>query len=142
ASGPAKTASCVLQPRLCFCWRADILRFRSYRPVPKRSGLCRSHPQGREASQSAGAGADQVRTGNQSKDSESARPLRTALAARPCRRGDRIAVMSAFGGKADMAIALQMSAYDPKRTSRHTSLPATLQSAMLEHPGVILTLEG
>ena len=25
--------------------------------------------------------------------------------------------MSAFGGKADMAIALQMSAYDPKRTS-------------------------
>ena len=25
--------------------------------------------------------------------------------------------MSAFGGKADMAFALQMSAYDPKRTS-------------------------
>ena len=24
--------------------------------------------------------------------------------------------MSAFGGEADMAIALQMSAYDPKRT--------------------------
>src|SRR5262249_57635497 len=84
------SASLVLQPRFCFCWRADILRFRSYRPVPKRGGLCRSHPQGREASQSAGGGGEQVPTGNQSKDSESARPLRTALAARPCRRGHRV----------------------------------------------------
>ena len=30
--------------------------------------------------------------------------------------------MSAFGGKADMAFALQMSAFDPKRTSRATFL--------------------
>ena len=33
--------------------------------------------------------------------------------------------MSAFGGKADMPIALQMSAFDPKRTSRQSKpLPA------------------
>ena len=38
--------------------------------------------------------------------------------------------MSAFGGRADMAIALRMSAFDPKQTSE-TSLNA-LEAAELE----------
>ncbi len=38
-----------------------------------RGGLCRSHPQGREAGRPAGAGADQVRAGDQSQDRQGAR---------------------------------------------------------------------
>ena len=49
------------------------------RPVPARGRLRRSHPQGREAGRPAGAGADQVRAGDQPQDREGARP-------RPCRR--------------------------------------------------------
>ena len=54
--------------------RPDLLWARSGRPVPPRGGLCRSHPQGREARRPAGAGADQVRTGDQPQDREGARP--------------------------------------------------------------------
>ena len=109
--------------------RPDLLWARLRRPVPARGRLCRSHPQGREAGRPAGAGADQVRTGDQPQDRQGARPHRSAVAARPRRRGDRIngamsAIgtkrtcqvalhMSAFGGKADMR-SLQMSAFDPK----------------------------
>ena len=49
------------------------------RPAPARGRLRRSHPQGREAGRPAGAGADQVRAGDQSQDRQGARP-------RPCRR--------------------------------------------------------
>jgi putative tryptophan/tyrosine transport system substrate-binding protein len=44
--------------------------------------LRRSHPQGREASRHAGAGADQIRAGYQPQDCQSARPHSPALAAR------------------------------------------------------------
>ena len=70
--------------------RPDLLRARSRRPVPARGRLRRSHPQGREAGRPAGAGADQVRTGDQPQDRQGARPRRAADAARPRRRGDRM----------------------------------------------------
>ena len=60
------------------------------RPVPARGRLRRSHPQGREAGRPAGAGADQVRVGDQPQDREGARPRCAADAARPRRRGDRV----------------------------------------------------
>ena len=60
------------------------------RPVSPRGWLRRSHPQRREARRPAGAGADQVRVGDQSQDREGARPRRAADAARPRRRGDRM----------------------------------------------------
>ena len=56
-----------------------VLWARSDRPVPARGRLRRSHPQGREAGRPAGAGADQVRAGDQPQDRQGARP-------RPCRR--------------------------------------------------------
>ena len=59
--------------------RPDLLWVRSSRPVPPRGRLCRSHPQGREAGRPAGAGADEVRLGDQPQDRQGARP-------RPCRR--------------------------------------------------------
>src|SRR5260221_8445961 len=52
--------------------------------------LCRSHTQGREAGRPAGAGAEQVRVGDQPQDREGARPRRAADAARTRRRGDRM----------------------------------------------------
>src|SRR5215472_9402260 len=48
------------------------------------------HPQGRETRRPAGAGADQVRPGDQPQDREGARPRSAAVAARPRRRGDRM----------------------------------------------------
>ena len=60
------------------------------RPVPARGRLRRSHPQGREAGRPAGAGADQVRAGDQPQDRQGARPRSAADAARPRRRGDRM----------------------------------------------------
>jgi putative ABC transport system substrate-binding protein len=41
---------------------------------PARGKLCRSHPQGREASRPAGASASEVRVGGQPQDCEGARP--------------------------------------------------------------------
>ena len=57
---------------------------------PARGRLRRSHPQGREAGRPAGAGADQVRAGDQPQDRQGARPRSAADAARPRRRGDRM----------------------------------------------------
>ena len=54
--------------------RLDLLRARFARPVPARSQLHRSHPQGREAGRSSGSGADRVRAGDQSQDRQGARP--------------------------------------------------------------------
>jgi putative ABC transport system substrate-binding protein len=48
----------------------------------RHGGLRRSHPQGREAGQSAGAGADQVRAGNQSESRQGNRPRCAGDAAR------------------------------------------------------------
>ena len=67
------------EPLLRHRRRPDLLWARSDRPVPARGRLRRPHPQGREAGRSAGAGADQVRTGDQPQDRQGARP-------RQCRR--------------------------------------------------------
>jgi putative ABC transport system substrate-binding protein len=53
-----------------------------------RRRLRRSHPQRREARRPARAGADEVRTGDQSQDRKSARPRSATVAACPRRRGD------------------------------------------------------
>ena len=69
----------------------------SARPVPTRGRLCRSHPQGREAGRSAGAGANQIRAGDQPQDRQGARPRHAADGARPRRRGDRVNGSGYFG---------------------------------------------
>ena len=58
--------------------RPDLLWARFRRPVPARGRLRRPHPQGREAGRPAGAGADQVRAGDQPQDRQGARPRRAA----------------------------------------------------------------
>ena len=47
--GHAPTARGLLVPLLRHRWRFDLLRARSYRSLPPRGRLRRSHPQGREA---------------------------------------------------------------------------------------------
>ena len=69
---------------------SDLLRSRFIDQYRRAAGLRRSHPQGRKAGRPAGAGADQVRVGDQSQDREGARPRSSADAARPRRRGDRM----------------------------------------------------
>ena len=90
AGGPAQTARGLLRTLLRRRRRPDLLWARFRRPVPARGRLRRPHPQGREARRPAGAGADQVRAGDQPQDRQGARPRRAADAARPRRRGDRM----------------------------------------------------
>ena len=56
--------------------------------VPARRRLRRPHSQGRKARRAAGAGAGEVRAGDQPQDREGARPHRAPDTARPRRRGD------------------------------------------------------
>src|SRR5262249_30476377 len=70
--------------------RPGVVRLRSARHVPARRRLRRPHPQGRETGRSAGAGADQVRVGDQHEDRQGARPDGAGRGARPRRRGDRV----------------------------------------------------
>ena len=58
--------------------RSNFLRTRFPRPASARRRLRRSHPQGREASRPARAGADQVRTGDQPQDRQGAWPRSAA----------------------------------------------------------------
>ena len=64
-------------------------------PIRRAAGLRRPHPQRREAGRLAGAGADKVRTGDQSQDCQGAWPRPYRRAPRPRRRGDRIGMLSA-----------------------------------------------
>ena len=73
-------------------WRAGVLRTRSDGPVPPLRRLCGSHLARRETRRSAVPAADQVRAHDQPHSRQSARPRSAADAARPRRRGDRIAV--------------------------------------------------
>src|SRR5262245_31580977 len=75
---------------LCRCWRSDVIWAEPARRLSPLGLLCRPHPQGREAGRSSGAGADQVRAGDQPQDRKVARPRSTADAARARRRGDRV----------------------------------------------------
>jgi len=90
ARGPPQTAGGVPEPFLRQKRRPDLLRARFSRAASPRSWLRRSHLEGREARRPPGAGADEVRAGDQSQDGESARPRSPADTARPRRRGDRV----------------------------------------------------
>src|SRR5262249_18609450 len=81
----------------------------SHRSVPPSSRLRRPDPQGREAKRPAGAGADQVRAGDQPQDRQDTWSRSAAQHARPRRGGDRIRYSF---------IAAHLSAYGTKRTSR------------------------
>src|SRR5262249_4277773 len=59
-------------------------------PVPLRGPIRRPYPQGPEAGRPAGAGADQVRAGDQSESRQGNRPRCADNFACPRRRGDRV----------------------------------------------------
>jgi hypothetical protein len=82
--------------------------------LPRRGWLRRSHSQGREAGRHAGAGADRIRTGDQSQDRKDARSDHSAVAARHGRRGHRVGAMSAIGTKQTYRVALHMCAFGGK----------------------------
>src|SRR5262249_60635860 len=85
------------------------------RSVPSGGPLRRSHPQGREAGGPSGAGAEQVRIGDQPQDRESVRPHCAAIASRQRQRRDRVSgAMSAFGPKRTSLVAQHMSAFGGK----------------------------
>jgi hypothetical protein len=76
----------------CYGRRADLLWTGYCRHSPTLGFVCRSHPQGRETCRPAGASANQIRVGDQSQNREDAWPRCAPGAARPRRRGDRIAM--------------------------------------------------
>src|SRR5262249_52008307 len=90
AGGEAQAAGGLLGPLLRHCRRFDVLWAGSRRSVPPSSRLRRPDPQGREAKRPAGAGADQVRAGNQPQDRQDTWSRSAVHAAGPRRRGDRV----------------------------------------------------
>src|SRR5262249_44629617 len=90
AHGPPPAAHGLSVPLLRRKWRPRRLWTRYHKSVPARGRLCRSHPQGREARRSAGAGADQVRIGRQSQDRQGPRARNSVIGPRPRRRGHRM----------------------------------------------------
>src|SRR5262245_35434472 len=90
AGGTASAAHGLLGPRLGPRRGPDLLRARSGRAFSARGRLRQSYPQGRETGRPAGAGTDQVRTGDQFQDRQVAGPRSAADASRPRRRGDRM----------------------------------------------------
>src|SRR6266511_4046468 len=90
AGSQASNARSLFPTHVCRRRRSNLVRSRCARPVPARGRLRRSHPQGREAGRPAGAGADQVRAGDQPQDRQGARPRHAGNRAGPRRRGDRM----------------------------------------------------
>jgi len=86
----AQAAGGLLGPLLRHCRRFDVLWAGSRRSVPPSSRLRRPDPQGREAKRPAGAGADQVRAGDQPQDRQDTWSRSAARHARPRRRGGRM----------------------------------------------------
>jgi ABC transporter substrate binding protein len=70
--------------------RSDFRRRRSHRYLPPRRILRRPDLEGRQSRRSSPAGADQVRTGDQSEDCQHTGTHCAADAARTGRRGDRM----------------------------------------------------
>src|SRR5205085_566203 len=102
--GGAAPAACGLSLPLLREGRRSVVLWNRYRGSISASGfICRSNPQGREAGQSAGAGSDEIRVGDQPQDRQDARPDRAVDVASPRRRGDRMrrrAFISLLGGAA------------------------------------------
>jgi hypothetical protein len=78
---------------LCRKRRPDVVWTQTDRRIPPHSRVRRPHSQGREPFRPAGAGADQVRAGDQPEDCEGAQLGNTAVVARPRRRSNRIAML-------------------------------------------------
>src|SRR5262245_14686097 len=94
-------------------WLA-VLWARPGRSLPARCGIRRSHPQGREASGSAGAEPEQVRTGGQPQDRQGAWPPNSRQTGCHRRRGHRMTAkmkrrefILAFGGAAASIVSTQ-----------------------------------
>src|SRR5262249_51574663 len=97
----AQPADCLLRAAPCIAHNVDYTRERHRRPIdelrPQSDGqlsagrpLCRPYPQEREAGESSGPAADQVRAVHQPDDRQGARDYRPVKCARPRRRGDRM----------------------------------------------------
>src|SRR5262249_37321695 len=96
------------------------LRNQHWRCISPSWPVHRKNSQGRQADRPAGRAANQIRVGDQSQNREDAWPRSAALAAHPCRRGDRIEMLCAavhepdFGPQRTCASALHMSAFEGK----------------------------
>src|SRR5262245_8547464 len=87
ATPPARDLSV---PALRCAGRSNVLRRRYGQSQRARGHLRRPYPQGREAGRSAGAGAGQIRAGDQPEDSTRPWDRGAAAAGSPRRRGDRM----------------------------------------------------
>jgi putative tryptophan/tyrosine transport system substrate-binding protein len=88
AGGPASPSG-GLRISVFRHWRwLGVVWHRPRRPSPASGQLHRSHPQGREASQSTSASAHKVRACHQSQNRQGARPRHSADAARPRRSSE------------------------------------------------------
>ena len=72
----AQAARGLLRAFLRRGWRPDLLWAKFHRPIPSRRRLRGPHPQGRETSRPAGAGADQIRNSAEPQDRQGSRPRR------------------------------------------------------------------
>ena len=74
-------------PGICHWWRAAYLWARRFRAIPAGRGICRQDPKGRQARRSAHSAADEVPTGCQPEDRQSARADDPTADPRSRRRG-------------------------------------------------------
>jgi ABC transporter substrate binding protein len=119
-------------PRLRPERRAYGLRAKFARVVSARRRACWQRVEGSKSGRFANRTTDQIRAGSQPTNRERSRPIHSCVAFVTCRRSDRVAHNVRFwpiadipscsstcplsGVKRTLSVAVQMSAYDPKRT--------------------------